>query len=51
MNREERVAIMVVDGGCTADEAERYCDAHPQLYGIRDVESGQQSLFGANYEN
>lgn len=36
-NREERVAIMVVDGGISEAEAQAYCDTRPELYGIREV--------------
>ena len=47
MNREERVAIMVIDGGCVLAEAEAYCDRYPHLYGIRDVEIQQEVLWTA----
>ena len=33
--REERVAIMTVDGGCSEDEAHRHCDTMPEIYGRR----------------
>ena len=33
-NREERIAIMVEDGGCTEAEANDHCNMQPDLYGL-----------------
>jgi hypothetical protein len=35
--RSERVALMVIDGGCTEEESQLYCDKYPIPYGVRDV--------------
>jgi len=32
-SREERMAIMTVDGKCSEEEAAKYCDKHPELFG------------------
>lgn len=45
MTRAERVAIMVVCGNATEDEAQRFCDRHPDLYGVRVVTAVQAGLF------
>lgn len=34
-NREERVAIMVEDGGCTEEESHKYCDQNKNIYGLQ----------------
>ena len=43
-NREDRVAIMTIDGGCTEEEAQEYCDDHPSEYGVRPIEWKQEEL-------
>lgn len=45
MTRAERVAIMVVCGNATEDEAQRFCDRFPEFYGVRVVEAVQTGLF------
>ncbi len=43
-NRFERVAIMMVEG-MSEEDAERYCDTRPDLYGIRDYTEKQEGMF------
>ena len=38
--RQERIAIMIYDGGLTEEEAEQYCDSHFSLYGRREERQG-----------
>lgn len=45
MTRAERVAIMVVCGNASEDEAQRFCDQHPDLYGLREKNEQQDGLF------
>lgn len=42
--REERMAIMMVDG-CSEEEAERYCNSVPGLYGFVGKMEEQGGLF------
>lgn len=44
-SREERVAIMMYDGGCTEAEAQLFCNHRPDLYGWVDIEEKQERLF------
>lgn len=44
VTREERVAIMMVCGNVSEYEAQCYCDRHPDLYGLREIEEVQQQL-------
>lgn len=43
-NRAERVAIMTAGGEVSEEEAQRYCDRYPDVYGIREREESQLSL-------
>lgn len=43
--RAERIAIMTIDGGTTEQEAEDYCNQHPEIYGIKGEEMTQGGLF------
>ena len=43
--REERVAIMIHDGGCHENYAQKYCDKWPDVYGIRPVVATQEGLW------
>lgn len=45
LDRDERVAIMVTMGGVTEEEAHRFCDSRPDMYGIREVTERQNDLF------
>ena len=44
MSRAEREAIMIVCGNVPPEEAQRFCDRHPEIFGIRDREEQQDSL-------
>lgn len=41
LHRDERVALMM-ESGSSEDEAQRYCDTRPELYGIRERGVEQQ---------
>jgi hypothetical protein len=46
VTREERLAIMMFDAGCSENYAQRYCDLNPEMYGTRDIDhalSGKSS--------
>ena len=43
--RAERMALMVVDGGVTADAAERFCNSEPGLFGFVGKQEQQDGLF------
>jgi len=45
VTRAERMAIMTICGNCSEDEAQRFCDQHPELYGVREVLEQQSGLF------
>lgn len=45
VTRAERVAIMVVCGNATVEEAQAFCDRYPELFGLRDVTEVQADLF------
>lgn len=44
VTREERLAIMTICGKTSESEAQAFCDKHPDLYGVREVEEVQQLL-------
>lgn len=46
--REERVAIMTLDGGVGEEEAHAYCDSKPWLYGLRGENPVQPDLMNAD---
>jgi hypothetical protein len=35
---------MTIDGGCTREEAENYCDSAPWLFGCREKIEKQEEL-------
>lgn len=45
VTRAERMAIMTICGNCSEDEAQRYCDRYPELFGVREVIEQQDGLF------
>ena len=44
-DREERMAIMIHDGGCHPNFAEKYCNSKPEIYGVREENLKQEGLF------
>ena len=44
INREERVAIMMLCGDCCETEAQNYCDLKPEVYGVRKTTEIQLDL-------
>lgn len=42
--RDERIGIMMFEAGATREEAEKYCDGLPHVYGIRDRKEEQKEL-------
>lgn len=46
VTRAERLAIMTICGNCSEDDAQRFCDRHPELYGYgENVDERQGALF------
>lgn len=43
--REERIAIMIIDGKVSEASALKYINSHPELFGIEGVQE-QQEGFG-----
>ena len=44
VTRAERMAIMEVCGNVPPETAQKFCDQHPELYGIREVKEVQNEL-------
>lgn len=49
MDRAERVAIMVVCGNMTEEQAEAYCNTKPDVYGLKIQDEKQEGLFACDY--
>jgi hypothetical protein len=43
--RAERLSIMTTAGGCTEEEATRYMDRYPEIFGRREVTEAQEELW------
>lgn len=43
--RAERLAIMIIDGGCSEAEAIEYCNRHSSIYGLVELVESQGGLW------